>query len=103
MNFLNTACHAILTENGADPKSLSLNYKKQLKELILENIPDIVIVKSARKNEPDCLISSSTEVHALKIHTYSTADETDICFLRKVAKKIRDEVLKQSGNFKASF
>ena len=44
MSFLNTTYHAILKELNmkcADLRSLSFNYKKQLKELIVENIPDI--------------------------------------------------------------
>lgn len=44
MSFLNTTYHAILKDlnmEGADLRSLSFNYKKQLKELIVENIPDI--------------------------------------------------------------
>ena len=43
MNFLNTTYRAILKENGADAKSLSFNNKKQLKELIIENIPEITV------------------------------------------------------------
>ena len=62
--------------------------KIHLKEVILENIPDIsVFVKSTRKNELNRLIASSKQVNPLKIHRDSIAHETDICSLRKVAKK----------------
>lgn len=34
-------------------EDISNNYKKQLKELIFENLSDLVFVKSKQKNKPD--------------------------------------------------
>lgn len=48
MNYASSTYRAILMENGANPKDLSVNCKKQLKELIPENINDIVFIKSTR-------------------------------------------------------
>ena len=42
MNLTNEMYINILTENGADPKEVSNNYKKQLKELISVKLPDLV-------------------------------------------------------------
>ena len=46
MNFINGTYINTLIENGADPKEVSNNYKKQLNELISVNLPDILFVKS---------------------------------------------------------
>ena len=46
MNYVNSTYLAILIENSANPEDLSVNYKKQLKELIRENINDIVFIKA---------------------------------------------------------
>ena len=60
MNFINGTYINTLIENGADPKEVSNNYKKQLNELISVNLPDILFVKSTQKSKPKQLISLST-------------------------------------------
>ena len=99
MNFINGTYINILIENGADPKEVSNNYKKQLNELISVNLPDILFVKSTQKSKPKQLISLSTQGSALNAHMGSIADECDIRSLWKLAKKIRLEVLKQKWEF----
>ena len=60
MNFINKTCVNTLIENNADPKEISNNYKKQLKELISVNLPDLLFAKSTQKNKPEQLISPAT-------------------------------------------
>ena len=50
MNFTNKTYINILIENGANPKEVSNNYKKQLKESISVTIPDLLFVKRSQKN-----------------------------------------------------
>ena len=103
MNFINETYINILLENSADPKEVSNNYKKQLKELISVNLPDLLLVKSTQKNKPEQLISPSTQASALNAHMDSIADEIDLRSLLKFAKKIRVEVLEQKWEFEEKF
>ena len=72
-------------ENGEHPEQLSKNYKKHLKSVIKENIPNIVFAKSAQKNKPKQLVSNVTQVEAVNIYTETAAD--DMKSLLKLAKK----------------
>ena len=99
MNFINGTYINTRIENGADPKEVSNNYKKQLNELISVNLPDILFVKSTQKSTPEQLISPSTQGSALNAHMGSIADESDIRSLWMLAKKIHLEVLKQKWEF----
>ena len=87
LNYASSTYRAILMENGANPKDLSVNCKKQLKELIPENINDIVFIKSTRWNEPVQLVASETQKQLLREHTDAIANEEDIHLLWKLAKK----------------
>ena len=58
MNTINETYRDILLENGEHPEQLSKNYKKHLKSIIKENIPNIVFTKSAQKNKPQQLMSN---------------------------------------------
>ena len=51
MNKLNSIYKVILLENGEQTEHLASNYKKHIKELVEENIPNVVFVKSAQKNQ----------------------------------------------------
>ena len=95
MNYVNSTYRAILIDNGADAEDLSVNYTKQLKELIRENISGIVFIKSTRRNEPKQLVASKTQKQALRDHTDAIANEEDIRSLWKLAKKIRGEILQK--------
>ena len=103
MNHINEMHINIVTENGADPKEVSNNYKKQLKELISVKLPDLLFVWGTQKNKPEQLISPLTQANALNAHMDSIADENDICSLWKLAKKIRIEVLEQKWELKGKF
>ena len=83
--------------------TLKKYYKKQLKELISVNLPDLLFVKSTQKNKSEQLISPSTQASALNAHMDSIADESDICSLWKLAKKIGLEVLEQKWEFQGKF
>ena len=92
-----------LIKDGADPKVVSNNYKKHLKELISVNLPDLLLVKSTQKNRLEQLISPSTQANTLNAHMNSTADESDIRSFWKLAKKICLEVLEQMWEFQGKF
>ena len=103
MNFINETYINILLENGADPKGVSNNYKKQIKELISVNLPDLLFVKSTQKNKPGQLIFPSIQASALNAQMDSMADKSDICSLWKLSKKIRLEILEQKWEFQGKF
>ena len=103
MNLINELHINILTENGADPKEVLNNYKKQLKELISVKLRDLLFVSGTQKNKLEQLISPSSQANALNAHMDSIADENDICSLWKLAKKIRIEVLEQKWELKGKF
>ena len=58
---LNSMYIVILTENGVQTKHLASNYKKYIKKLSEENIPNVVFVKGTQKNKPEKLISTLTQ------------------------------------------
>lgn len=99
MNIVNSMYREILLENGENPENLASNYKKYIKELIQDNIPDIVFVKSTQKNKPDKLMTNLTQTEAINTYTETEADESDIKALWKLAKRIRSEVLSQKWEF----
>ena len=103
MNFINETHINNLIENGADPKEVSNNYKKELKKLLSVNFPDLLFVKSTQKNKPEQLIYPSTQASVFNPHLDSIADESDIRSLWKLAKKIRLEVLEQKWEFQGKF
>ena len=53
----------ILLENGE--ANAGQDYKKKLKELILEAIPEAVFVKQKQKNKPEQIISQETQSNAV--------------------------------------
>ena len=54
MNKLNSIYKVILFENGAWTEHLASNYEKQREELVEENIPNAVFVKSIQKQTKKC-------------------------------------------------
>ena len=46
MNMINEMCLNILVNNGKEKESISSNYKKYLKQLILENLPALPSLKT---------------------------------------------------------
>ena len=66
MNTVHTTYNNILLDNGLDNKFLKENYKKYLKGLIKENIPEAKFVRSFRLNEPEKKYSDATQRQALE-------------------------------------
>ena len=88
MNKLNEVYKKIFAENGENPGKISSNYKKQLKELVEENLPKICFVPSNQKNEPEKLTTKLTQAEAVKLYEKELSDALDGRLLSKLAKKI---------------
>ena len=69
------------------------NYKKYLKHLITERIPNAQFVKSLRKNEPENIVLQSTLSKAVDI--WSTLHDTDekVTYLKHISRLLREELL----------
>ena len=76
MDFINETYIRILIENDTDPEGIS---KKQLKQLICMNLPDLAFVKGIQNNKSEQLIIPSTQANVLNAHPISIAEESDIC------------------------
>ena len=103
MNKLNEVYKKMLTENGENPDNISSNYKKQLKELVEENLPKICFAPSNQRNKPEKLTTKLTQVEAVKLYEEELSDALDRRLLSKLAKKIRTKVLIQSWQFEGDF
>ena len=103
MNMINEIYLNILVNNGKEKESISSNYKKYLKQLILENLPDVTFIKNKNVNKPDNLCSTKTERNAFDIGiAESTGD--NLGKISSVSKLIRKEVLeKENWVFNGSF
>ena len=66
-NMIHTTYKNMLLENGMQPERIRADYKKYLKRLISENVPDAKFVKGYRANEPMNICSSRTESRAIDI------------------------------------
>ena len=53
VNMLNSTYRDILIENDVNKDKISSNYKKYKKELIQDNITNVVFVPSKQKNKPE--------------------------------------------------
>ena len=67
MNKLNEVYKKMLAENGQNHDNISSNYKKQLKELVEENLPEICFVPSNQKNKPEKLTTKLTQDGAWEV------------------------------------
>ena len=67
MNKLNEVYKKMLAENGQNHDNISPNYKKQLKELVEENLPEICFVPSNQKNKPEKLTTKLTQAEAWEV------------------------------------
>ena len=103
MNKLNEVYKKMLAENGENPDNISSNYKKQLKELVEENLPKICFAPSNQRNKPEKLTTKLTQVEAVKLYEEELSDALDRRLLSKLAKKIRNKVLNQSWQFEGDF
>ena len=103
MNKLNDVYKKMLDENGENHDNISSNYKKQLKELVEENLPEICFVPSSQRNKPQKLTTKLTQAEAVKLYEEEVSDALDGRLLSKLAKMIRNEVLNESWQFEGDF
>ena len=103
MNRLNEVHKKVLAKNGENPDNVSSKYKKQLKELVEENFPEICFVPSNQENKPEKFTTKLTQAEASKLYEEELSDAIDGRLLSKLAKKVRNEVLNQSWQFKGDF
>ena len=78
MDFINETYIRILIENDTDPEGISNNYKKQQKQLICMNLPDLAFVKGTQNNKSEQLIVPSTQANVLNAHPISIVEDSDI-------------------------
>ena len=96
MNMVNNNIYRnILHNNGKEEASLSSNYKKYLKQLILENLPYTKFVKNKSIHKPEHLCSTSTEVTAFN-SAITECTNDNLGKIWNVAKLIRKELLNKS-------
>ena len=103
MNKPNEVYRKILAENGENPDNISSNCKKQLQEVVEENLPEICFVPSNQRSKPEKLTTKLTQADAVKLYEEELSDALDGRLLSKSAKKIRDEILNQSWQFEGDF
>ena len=97
INMVDCMFKEILLENGE--ANAGQDYKKKLKELVLEAIPEAVFVKQKQKNKPEQIISEGTQSNAIS----SLNDEKMVGgafqMMSKIAKCLRNEVLTHKWTF----
>jgi len=80
------------------------NYRKHLRKIISERLPNVKFVKSLRKNEPDNLVLPTAVSKAMDLRSAMLDDGETIGYLRKMANILRDEIMPHrnwvfDGNF----
>ena len=94
MNQVDSIYKDILIENGENAENLAKHYKRNLKELIKENIPTAVFIKSKLANKPEQIVSEATNSEA---ENYTTAE--DLQAMWKIAKSIRSDLYTYNWKF----
>ena len=80
------------------------NFRKYLRKLITERLPNIQIVKSLRKNEPDKLVLPSAVSKAIELRSALLDNDNKIGALKNVASVLREEILQyRKWSFTGSF
>lgn len=69
------------------------NYRKHLRKLISERLPNVQFVKSLRKNEPDNLVLPTAVSKAMDLRSAMLDDGETIGYLKKMATMLRDEMM----------
>ena len=103
VNMLNSTYRDILTEHGVNKDKISSNYKKYIKELIQDNITNVVFMPSKQKNKPERIMTNLTQAEALNTDIDNEAEEQDFKALWRLSKKIRNDVLSKKWEFDGSF
>ncbi|KAG0715036.1 hypothetical protein GWK47_001406 [Chionoecetes opilio] len=101
MAEVNDAYLSILKRYRVDE---SENYRKYLKRLISERLPEVKFVTSLRRNEPDRLVLSTAVTMAMDYRSSMMNDDEIVGHLKNVANILREEMLQQrSWSFTGSF
>ncbi|KAG0712568.1 hypothetical protein GWK47_018240 [Chionoecetes opilio] len=83
---------------------MSENYRKYLKRLISERLPEVKFVTSLRRNEPDRLVLSTAVTMAMDYRSSMMNDDEIVGHLKNVTNLLREEMLQQrSWSFTGSF
>ncbi|KAG0710077.1 Peroxidasin [Chionoecetes opilio] len=103
MAEVNDAYLSILKRYRVDVNE-SENYRKYLKRLISERLPEVKFVTSLRRNEPDRLVLSTAVTMAMDYRSSMMNDDEIVGHLKNVANLLREEMLQQrSWSFTGSF
>ena len=94
MNQVDSIYKDILIENGENAENLAKHYKRNLKELIKENIPTAVFIKSKLANKPQQIITEATNSEA---GNYTTAEYLQAMW--KIPKSIRSDLYTNNWKF----
>ena len=78
MNDVDKIYKKILLENGVKENELSSSYKKRLKKLLQENLPNLVVVKSTQRNQSEQLLTRETQEEAVTTFNSATINENDM-------------------------
>ena len=84
----------ILIENGENAENLAKHYKRNLEELIKENILTAVFIKSKLASKPEQIIFEATNSEA---ENYTTAE--DLQAIWKIAKSIKSDLYTYNWKF----
>lgn len=80
------------------------NYRKYLKKIISELLPDVQFVGSLRRNEPDKLVRSTVVSKAIDLRLSMMENDQEIGKLKNVANLLRAEIMqKRSWSFTGTF
>ena len=64
INMVNEIYKEMLPENGEQHQNIARDYKKKLKDLLLEFIPEAIFVKQKEKNNPKQIITKVAQSEA---------------------------------------
>lgn len=80
------------------------NYRKHLKSIISDRLPNVQFIKSLRKNEPDNLVLPTTVSKAMDLRDSYIDEGETISYLKRIAAVLRDEIMQhRNWSFNGSF
>jgi len=101
MNNINTTYINLLQDNN-HPSEIKNNNKRYLKRIILENIPDVEVIKPRRKNVPERLCSTKEKDAIVGDALENVSDNLQHIF--QAAKLVRKDIFEaEPWNFTGSF
>ena len=69
------------------------NYRKHLKKIIAERLPNVQFVKSLRKNEPQNIVLKLAVTKAMELKSTYCNDSDIVCHLKNIANILCDEMM----------